>query len=121
MNAMTGLSWSWIAVMAIAPLPGGLLIAYPIWWTRQVILGNLAGSAVIFGTALAFIFREHAELAQITSACLDDGMTCWPEPSAFMRFAIYAVMAMIQVFVLFSISLRVESRTRNRAYAPEWR
>ncbi|MDR1990720.1 MAG: hypothetical protein LBQ09_10885 [Acidobacteriaceae bacterium] len=121
MNAAAGLNWSWILVMAIAPLPAGLALAYPIWWTRQVILGNLAGSAVIFGVALAFIFREHAELDRLTRACLDAGMTCWPEPSAFMRFAIYAAIAMVQVFVLFSVSLAVESRVRNRAYAPEWR
>ena len=121
MDAVSGLSWSWIVIMVLAPLPSGLLLAYPIWRTRQIILGNLAGSVVIFGFALALIFREHTELDRINRACLDAGVTCWPDPSAFMRFAIYAVIALVQVFALFSISLTVEARARNRAYAPEWR
>jgi hypothetical protein len=121
MDVLSGLSWGWIVVMLLAPLPAGLLLAYPIWRSGQIILGNLVGSAVIFGAALALIFREHAELDRLNRMCLDAGMTCWPNPSAFMRFAVYAVIALVQVFVLFGISLNVEARARNRAYAPEWR
>jgi hypothetical protein len=118
---MAGLRWNWIAVMATVPLPLGMLIAWPIWRTRQMILGNLAGSAVMFGAALALIFREHTELDQLTRACLDAGYTCWPDPSAFTRFAIYAGIALLDVVLLFSASLTVEARMRNRDYAPEWR
>lgn len=107
--------------MAIVPLPAGMLVAWPIWRTRQMILGNLAGSAVVFGTALALIFREHSELARLTDACLDAGYTCWPDPPAFTRFAIYAGIALMDVVTLFTVSLSVEARMRNRAYAPEWR
>jgi hypothetical protein len=38
-----------------------------------------------------------------------------------MRYAIYAFIALIEVFALFTLSLRVEQRIRNRDYAPEWR
>jgi hypothetical protein len=107
--------------MATVPLPVALLVATPIWRTRQMILGNLAGSAVLFATALALIFREHTELEALTRACLDAGHTCWPDPSAFTRFAIYAGIALADVFLLFLLSLSVEARLRNRAYAPEWR
>jgi len=44
-----------------------------------------------------------------------------PEPSAFVRYAIYAGLALVEVFALFTYSLKVETRIRNRAYAPEWR
>ena len=47
--------------------------------------------------------------------------TCWPVPSAFTRFAIYASVALLEVIVLFSLSMVVEKRMRNRDYAPEWR
>ena len=51
----------------------------------------------------------------------DAGYTCWPEPSPFTRYAIYAFVALIEVFVVFALSLRVESKIRDRDYAPEWR
>lgn len=118
---MTGLHWDWIAWTTFASLPLGVAAAYPLWRTRQVILGNLAGSAAIFLVALIFIFREHAQLDIITQACLDAGVTCWPVPSAFIRFAIYASIGLFEVFALFLMSIRVEHRARRRGYSPEWR
>lgn len=118
---MTGLSWGWIALMATAPFALGLLAAFPIWRTKQMILGNLAGSVLIFGAALALILRESIEIDRVTRDCLDAGYTCWPEPGAFTRYAVYAAIAMIEVFALFTLSLRVEAKIRRRGYAPEWR
>jgi hypothetical protein len=115
------LSWRWIALMLTAPLLAGLLVAYPIWRTSQIVIGNLAGTAVIFGAALALILRESVELNRLTEGCLDAGYVCWPEPSAFTRYAIYAFIALIEVFGVFICSLRVEQQMRNRNYAPEWR
>jgi hypothetical protein len=113
------LSWFWIALMLTAPPLMGVLVAFPIWRTKEIILGNLAGTAVIFGAAFALISREYVELDRMTRTCLDSGFV--PEPSAFMRYAIYAFIALIEVFALFTLSLRVEQRIRNRDYAPEWR
>ena len=120
-DATTHLSWSWIAFMLAVPLPAGLLVAWPIWRLRQPILGNLTGAAVIFTTAIALIGREHAELQRATEACLDAGTTCWPDPSAFARFAIYAGIGLLQVFAVFLASISYENRLRRRSYAPEWR
>ena len=107
--------------MATAPPVVGLLVAYPCWKKRQPILGNLAGTAVIFGSALALILRESAELDGISRRCLDAGYYCFPSPSAFSRYAIYAFIALFEVMALFSLSLKVETRIRRRGYAPEWR
>jgi hypothetical protein len=115
------LSWFWIALMLTVPPLMGVLVAFPIWRTREIILGNLAGTALIFGAAFALISREYVELDRLTRMCLDSGFVCWPEPSAFMRYAIYAFIALIEVFALFTLSLKVEQRIRNRDYAPEWR
>ena len=118
---MNGLNWSWIIVAAIAPSLAGTLVAYPIWRMNQPILGNLTGSAVIFAVGIALIMREHVELDRQVQACLAQGYTCWPDPSAFTRYAVYAGIALLQVMALFSVSLRVEHSLRRRGYDPEWR
>jgi len=118
---MTSLNWRWIAVMLIGPPIAGGAVAFLIWRTRQYLIGNLAGAAVIFGSAMALILRESVELNRAIQACLDAGYTCWPEPSAFTRYAVYAFIGLFEVFGIFAWSLRVETRVRNRHYAPEWR
>ena len=115
------LSWYWITVGAIVPPIAGLLVAAPFWWKEQPIFGNIAGTGVIFGAAFALIMREHMQLERVVHACLDDGVPCFPNPSAFTRFAIYAFIALFQVIALFLLSLKVEQRLRRRGYAPEWR
>jgi hypothetical protein len=118
---VTGLNWGWIALMALVPLPVAVLVATPVWRRNEMILGNVAGAAVIFGTGLVLILREHAALDTVVQGCLDRGVTCWPEPAAFTRYAIFAAVALFEVIALFAVSLRVEGRRRNRGYAPEWR
>lgn len=118
---MLQLSWSWIALMVVVPPLVASLAALPLWRAGHTILGSLVGTALIFATALALIGREYAVLDRVTQACLDAGTTCWPEPPAFTRFAIYALIGLVEVFALFSIGLRVETARRNRHYAPEWR
>jgi hypothetical protein len=118
---LTSLNWSWIALMATAPGIAGVLVAYTCWRKTEYILGNLAGAAVILSVAFGLIFRESAEIDRVTRSCLDAGYTCWPLPSAFARYAIYAGIGFIEVVALFLVSLTVEQRIRNRNYAPEWR
>ena len=107
--------------MLTAPPAIGVLVAYPFWRRREMIFGNLVGTTVILGAAFALIMRESIEIEQVTRQCLQAGYTCWPSPSAFVRYAIYAGIGMVEVFALFVWSLSVEARIRNRAYAPEWR
>jgi len=118
---VTQLNWSLIALMATAPGLLGLLLAYPCWRKTEMILGNLAGTAIILAFAFGLIFRESAEVDRVTRACLDAGYTCWPVPSAFVRYAIYAAIAFLEIVAIFMVSLTVERRIRNRDYAPEWR
>jgi hypothetical protein len=117
---LNGLNWYWIAVMAIAPPVVATLLALPFWRGRQMTLGNIAGTGVIFGTAMGLILREYVELDRITKACLEAGDVCWPQPSAFTRFALYASIGLVEVFVLFALSLKFEERVRQRGYAKEW-
>jgi hypothetical protein len=119
---MNDLSWPWIAGMLIAPLPIGMLVATPLWRRGETILGNVAGTVVIFGAAFALIFREWAALDLLQQACFDAGYAaCFPDPPRFTRYAIYASIGLAEALALFLISLTVERRLRERAYAPEWR
>jgi hypothetical protein len=121
MTAMTGLNWFWISIMATAPWIVGVLVALPFWRTRQMTFGSIVGTAVIFGTAIGLILREYVEIDRIVQDCLDaGGAVCFPEPSAFTRFAIYAFIGLLEVFALFIFSLKFEERRRRRDYAPEW-
>lgn len=116
-----GLSWFWIVVQATLPALVGWLVALPLWLKDQPILGNVAGSMVMFGFAFAMIMREHIQLDRLSSACLDAGRTCFPHPEAFTRFAIYGFIALFQVITLFTLSLSVDERRRRRGYDPQWR
>lgn len=120
MTSLTQLSWLWIALEATVPPIVAFVVALPLWRRNQSILGCIAGTAVVFGTAIGLILREYVQLDRLAQACLDAGTVCWPEPSAFTRFAIYAFIALIEVFALFSLSLKFEERTRRRSYSKEW-
>jgi hypothetical protein len=115
------LNWKWIVVAGTVPPLVAFLLAAPFWRKGQMIFGSIAGTAVLFASGIALILREYAELDHLTQACLDAGTVCWPEPSAFTRFAIYAGIALADVFGLFTVSLLVEERVRRRNYSPEWR
>ena len=117
---MSGLSWFWIGLQLAMPPAVGWLIAWLFWRMDQPIFGNLAGSVVLFGSAFALIMRGHVEIDRAVRQCLDQDFTCWPEPSAFTRFAIYAFIGLIEVFALFTMSLKMEERARRRNYSREW-
>jgi hypothetical protein len=117
---VNGLNWPWIALMCAGPLPIAVALATLLWRRNEPILGNLAGTVVIFGSALGFILRESVVLDRLTQQCLDAGFTCWPQPSAFSRYAIYATIGLVEVIGLFLVSLKVERLMRRRHYAPEW-
>jgi hypothetical protein len=117
---MNELNWFWIALALTAQPVAGLLAAVPFWRSGQSTLGSISGTAVIFASAIGLILREYVELDRVTQQCLEAGTTCWPQPSAFTRFAIYAFIGLIEVFALFTLSLVVEERIRRRNYARQW-
>ncbi len=65
---------------------------------------------MIFGSAMALILRESVELDRVARKCLDSGYVCFPSPSAFTRYAIYAFIGLFEVFALFTVSLNVEEK-----------
>ena len=103
------------------PFLAGFAVAWPLWMRNQPIFGNLVGTTLTFGWGFAMILREHIEIDRAVQQCLADGFVCFPTPSAFTRFAIYAFISLAETVVLFSVSLVVENRVRRRGYAPEWR
>jgi len=115
------LSWEWIGLMAGGPPLVAPLVALLAWRKNEMILGNVAGTIVIFGTAMALILRESFVLDHLVRQCIDAAVVCTPRPAPFFRYAIYAGIGLVQVVLLFLVSLRIEHRARERQYAPEWR
>ena len=118
---VTGLNWFWISIAATVPAVIGLLAAIPFWRRSDAIFGNIVATAIIFSFSFAMIWREHVALDRLVQACIDAGTVCWPQPAAFTRFALYASIGLVEVFMIFTLSLRIEERLRRRDYAPEWR
>ena len=118
---MTTLNWNWIGLeLTVVPLVA-LLVAFPFWRKDETIFGNIVATALIFAAGFGLIWREYVVIDRITKACLEAGTVCWPQPSAFTRFAVYGFVALVEVFAVFSLSLWVEERRRSRDYDPEWR
>jgi hypothetical protein len=83
---MNGLSCATAIEATVAPIVG-FLVALPLWFKDQPILGNIAGTVVIFGTALSLILRGIA-IDVMVRKCIDEGVPCFPQPDAFTRFAV---------------------------------
>ena len=120
-SVLTSLNWYWMGIGLTVPLLLALLVALPFWRTRQMTFGSIVGTTVIFVSGVGLIFREYVELDRIVRSCLDQGFVCWPVPSVFTRCAIYAFIALGEIFVLFTVGLLVGERVRRRDYSPEWR
>jgi hypothetical protein len=118
---LDSVSWSWILLMAAGPPIAARLLAGFAWRKNEMILGNVAGTIVIFGTAMALILRESLVLDRLVRECIDAGIVCAPRPAPFIRYAIYAGIGLAQVVALFLISLRVEHAIREQRYSNEWR
>ena len=115
---MNGLSWSWILLGATVPSVVALIAALPFWLKDQPILGNLAGTVILFGAAFALIMREHFTLERAVVGCLDAGLPCFPNPPAFTRYAIYAFVALFEVAPYSASKAAVASLTKSLAI--EW-
>lgn len=118
---MDHLSWPYIVAMAIVPPLAAFPVARFLWRRNEVMLGNVAGGGVIFIAVFALIFREYAYLEQLMQACQDAGHVCLPDPSGFVRYAIYGFMGLFELFWLFAAGLKYEQRESEKGYAPEWR
>jgi hypothetical protein len=116
------LNWFWVALAATAPLALGFLIAWPFWRKGMTTFGSSVGAGMIFMAGAALIGREFTELERLTEQCLaETGFECVFRPSAFARFAVYAGIALVQVFILFDASIAADRRHYRRHFPSEWK
>lgn len=106
----------------VVPTALGFLAAWPLWRRGQGTFGSTVGASVIFMCAAILIGREYTELERMTEACLEaTGYDCIFEPSAFMRFAIYAGIGLLEVFFLFDRGVAADRRAYRRQFPSEWK
>ena len=104
----------WILIAAMVPIGVALLVAWPMWRRRVRDEGGaVAGATVVFAFSVAFIAREFGHVLNVSGECIARQVACQFEPEAFTRYAIYAAIGMLQVFVLFVVGLSVEERLRR--------
>jgi hypothetical protein len=118
---MDHLSWPYIAAMVIVPPIVSFPVAKLLWRRNEVMLGSVAGGGIIFIVTFALVFREYAYLEQLGQACQNAGRVCIPDPSGFIRYAIYGFIGLFQLFWLFAAGLKYEQRESEKHYDAEWR
>jgi hypothetical protein len=116
------MNWVRVGLAATIPLVVAIVAAAPLWRRRQWLLGTIAGAGLVFLAALPIAFTEYAELVRLDFECRESGLNCSRRyPSDFTRGAIFAMLAMAQVMILFVIGGRVEERARRKGYDERWR
>jgi 4-amino-4-deoxy-L-arabinose transferase-like glycosyltransferase len=110
---------AWLALAILLPAIASLLVAWPLW-ARQVRdeIGSITGAAVVLLFTLVHIAREFATALAFQNQCFAAGRACHFEPEPFTRYAIYAGVGMLQVFLVFVVGLRVQERGRRRPTPP---
>ena len=108
------LSFAMVASAAAIPLTLAVLAAWPLW-KRHVRdeMGSILGAFIAFACAIGFIAREFGQVLRTSKRCVELGVICRFEPSDFTRYAIFAGIAMAQVFVLFLVGASIEARHRR--------
>jgi hypothetical protein len=115
-------NWQWIAVALVVPTALGFLTAWPLWRRGQGTFGATVGASVIFMCGAALIGREYTELERMAEACIEaTGYECIFSPSAFTRFAIYAGIALVEVFLLFDAGIKADHRAYRKQFPSEWK
>ena len=116
------MNWTWIAVALVGPTALGFLAAWPLWRRGQGTFGSTIAASVIFMCGAALIGREYTELERLSEACIEaTGYECVFEPSAFTRFAIYAAIALVEVFVIFDAGIKADRRAYRKQFPSDWK
>ena len=106
----------------VVPTALGFLVAWPLWRRGQGTFGSTVAASVIFMCGAALIGREYTELERLSEACVEStGYECIFEPSAFTRFAIYAAIALVEVFFIFDQGVKADQRAYRRQFPSDWK
>ena len=114
------MSWGWITLSAVLPLPFAIGVARLVW-RRDLMTGNVAGSAVILAATVFFMGHEYMAIQQTVASCGGLIATCNGGPDPFTRMAPYAFTGFVDVIVIYVLGLRFDTKIQNSTYAPEWR
>jgi|SRR5579862_1941624 len=116
------MNWTRVAIALTVPTIVAIAIAWPFWIKNKAIVGNVIGAIVIFMTAILLANAERVDIERLQVKCVAEGRYCPTDvPALFRRMVVYALIAFVEVAVLFMISLRIEERRRRSQFDPEWR
>jgi hypothetical protein len=119
-----GMNWLWVWVAVVVPGVLGLLITLACFAFRPKVDSTIAavlGSAAVFALCIGLIGREYTDIERLSQACFAAEIACTIYPESGIRYGIYMGIALVQVFVLFMLSLWMEERNRRGEFAGSWR
>lgn len=113
----------WSSVLIALTVPAGLALLvtrlYSVKWDPMI--GAILGSGIVFASGVGFIGNEYVQLARLNQDCIAAEIVCPVYPEPHIRFGIFCVIALLQVFAVFMLGQVLEEKAGRRGYAPEWR
>jgi hypothetical protein len=107
--------WVALAFVAIVPLALAILAARHFWRKQQHELGLAIGTGIILVGSILGFANEYVRVQREDQACIDAGhQVCYHSPTPFMRYATFGAVAFVEIIGLFTVSLVLEERDRNR-------
>ncbi len=113
--------WFWVLIALTVPTGLALLATRLYSIKGDPMIGAIIGSGIVFASCVGFIGHEYVELARLNQRCLAADIVCPVYPEPHMRFGIFCVIALLEVFAVFLLGQELEERTRRHGFAPEWR
>jgi len=116
------MNWPGIVFALTTPSVVAAIVAVPFWLRDKAIIGNAIAAGVLMLSAVLLANHERVLALRLQNDCLDRGMFChFDVPQLFDRMAVYAIIAFVEIAVLFLVSARVERRRSRRHVDPQWR
>ena len=110
------MSWSQILIALALPTALGLLVAWPFWHWKQIIVGNAVGAGVAFALTLGLIGLSYVTQQRENEQCAAGLIHCVSRVDAHMPFLLYALIGIVDACAIFWIGLIVEERQAPKAW-----
>ncbi len=112
------MSWADILIALVLPTALGLAVASPLWWWRQILVGQAVGSGVAFAATLFLMGMSYVAQLRENELCVSGVIHCTSRVNAHMPFLTYAFIGIVDACAIFWLGLIVEERQAPKSWQP---